>query len=968
VFSGENAFDDAVDGDLTIEGIEYPVNDRLVQALQAHPDAYNAGVVGPDAFPDLVMGQSVIHPEDTGRWLDHVINKAWDAQTDSRYSEDEKLTILAFSYGFLTHAAGDLWAHTLVNDFANGVFPAVGDIVSDPQAAAIALRHVIVEGYIGDATPGFDGNDTRTLVPGETNEDGDPEVSDDSTHAIGYEQPPDLFLWETFVGRTGTGGQLTDPLPGQPTAARGPIIEFFYDLRNDLAEDAGSNSNIQQALDNLTNITNYWNNLLSACEDIVSLSCLEALGDLVFGSFAELAAAAENAVEAGFELVVDAYLAAWVEDIDHGLQHWGNIGDAFAEGLFNPGFRRDVQNEECGETGNGELDTARALCEDGVGLVGTFLEAIGEGFTTDDPHLLSMLGFPDFVAAGIELVDEVFDAIDALVDFPLPFESELAEFQEYLQDLIIGALSDIFGVDLQLYSEILRNPAAWLDEGTPIPLPPPLDVFNSTGLFVDGEHERLDAIIGLENPGPNDDHHQPNQRLDDDIELLISEFAPLENTITTAKLLLLDGDQLDEVLSDMLGRDMDTYPSGQRTNVMIDALGSTDPWLFSIDSDHAWRADGLPRFCNAGDPLCVVHGAQARAADEPNGGTGRMPIWESCVARPAFRELFTDWENDENFPDLGDGVSADPGSDPAAPTSSATLDPDAAYYDSGTREFVGGDNEFTLGAVDGPTGKGFPVTDLELQYRVTYPDGTNTGWLSADPGDTFSLDGADGKYIIETQAGDPCHTLDTEDDLPAETVQSAEYWLDTTAPVCTCHTPPFGNTYDSDDTANVDFSLDDGVDGSGVDQSSVSAVLDGYLTSQTATRSVTDGTLIDMYLYYPGTRTVTVTAADNIGNTADTDCTFTLAPTSASIANNLVRARNEGHVPNNSVYRGLTDKINQAVSKHTRGQHAVEANALDAFADQIDGQIGGGPSGSGINLVTGARLSAYARYALANGA
>ncbi len=42
---------------------------------------------------------------------------------------DEKLQILAFAYGYATHAAGDFFAHTLVNEFSEGVFPAVFDIV-----------------------------------------------------------------------------------------------------------------------------------------------------------------------------------------------------------------------------------------------------------------------------------------------------------------------------------------------------------------------------------------------------------------------------------------------------------------------------------------------------------------------------------------------------------------------------------------------------------------------------------------------------------------------------------------------------------------------------------------------------------------------------------------------------------------------------------------------------------------------
>ena len=49
----------------------------------------------------------------------------------------------------------------------------------------------------------------------------------------------------------------------------------------------------------------------------------------------------------------------------------------------------------------------------GIGIIGTFLDTLGEGFTTDDPHLLSMLGAPDAVGAILEFADELFDAIGA---------------------------------------------------------------------------------------------------------------------------------------------------------------------------------------------------------------------------------------------------------------------------------------------------------------------------------------------------------------------------------------------------------------------------------------------------------------------------------------------------------------------------------------------------------------------------
>src|SRR5262249_42054673 len=153
---------------------------KIVEAIAKYPSYYYAGAVGPDGFPDFLFGQSVIHPIDTGVWVQRLFDMAWAAQTDPTYSPEERLQALAFAYGFATHAAGDMFAHSLVNEFADGVFPSLSDIVQSSADLANGLRHFMVEGYIGDATPGFDGIDTRTLLP-----NGD--VSDDSPPGITYD-------------------------------------------------------------------------------------------------------------------------------------------------------------------------------------------------------------------------------------------------------------------------------------------------------------------------------------------------------------------------------------------------------------------------------------------------------------------------------------------------------------------------------------------------------------------------------------------------------------------------------------------------------------------------------------------------------------------------------------------------------------------------------------------------------------
>src|SRR5262245_41258664 len=96
----------------TITGREYAVRPAGGDAIRACPDVYAAGTVGSDGFPDPLVGQSSIHPTNTGQWLSHILNAAWDAQRDgSPYTPEQRGQILAFAYGYLTHAAGDMWAH-----------------------------------------------------------------------------------------------------------------------------------------------------------------------------------------------------------------------------------------------------------------------------------------------------------------------------------------------------------------------------------------------------------------------------------------------------------------------------------------------------------------------------------------------------------------------------------------------------------------------------------------------------------------------------------------------------------------------------------------------------------------------------------------------------------------------------------------------------------------------------------------
>lgn len=155
------AYADAVDdGYVTIEGVSLPVEPELLAALRQFPESYRAGVLGPDAYPDIYVGQAMIHPDtvtdndklpaDPTRhsYTDDWIREVW-SQSLLEPAGPNRLKVRAFAAGFLTHAAGDVWGHTFVNEFAQGVFPSITDVAEAP----IAIRHVIVEGYVDSLRP-----------------------------------------------------------------------------------------------------------------------------------------------------------------------------------------------------------------------------------------------------------------------------------------------------------------------------------------------------------------------------------------------------------------------------------------------------------------------------------------------------------------------------------------------------------------------------------------------------------------------------------------------------------------------------------------------------------------------------------------------------------------------------------------------------------------------------------------------
>ena len=137
---GQEIVDDVtLDCAVELLGKSYPITEELCHSIRDNPGHFYSGSLGPDIYPDLVSGQTTTHPGVTGGWqTDQWLGQVYSAATAG--------PDLAFSAGFVTHAAEDAFAHTYVNNYAGDIF-----ILGDERR--VELRHVILEKYIDGLLP-----------------------------------------------------------------------------------------------------------------------------------------------------------------------------------------------------------------------------------------------------------------------------------------------------------------------------------------------------------------------------------------------------------------------------------------------------------------------------------------------------------------------------------------------------------------------------------------------------------------------------------------------------------------------------------------------------------------------------------------------------------------------------------------------------------------------------------------------
>ena len=141
------------------------VRDSIVQAMTKYQATFRMGNIGPDAFPDIYTGQMYVHPGTdqskwkTDDWLRYFLS--------SDFTKNEQG--LAFFYGYLGHAAADVFAHTYVNQYSGSIFEILSELnesngtVSLEDAMAEEFRHFELEKFISSYDPPILDNNGNNL-------------------------------------------------------------------------------------------------------------------------------------------------------------------------------------------------------------------------------------------------------------------------------------------------------------------------------------------------------------------------------------------------------------------------------------------------------------------------------------------------------------------------------------------------------------------------------------------------------------------------------------------------------------------------------------------------------------------------------------------------------------------------------------------------------------------------------------
>lgn len=212
---------------------------------------------------------------------------------------------------------------------------------------------------------------------------------------------------------------------------------------------------------------------------------------------------------------------------------------------------------------------------------------------------------------------------------------------------------------------------------------------------------------------------------------------------------------------------------------------------------------------------------------------------------------------------------------------------------------------------------------------VTFP----VHWAHVDlPANSQSvpvfLTGTDGDNLLQFSAQSFANLLEPRN--------TQHLTLDNTPPVITINQPT-ATQYTHADTLTIDYDISDGI-GSGVKSSS--AKMDDS-TTLPGGRVVANGMKIDLFSELSlGTHTFSVTATDNVDNSATKSVTFSIIVTPDSLEQDVNLLLAFGCIDNSGIGNSLVSKIEAAKARIAAGDTHSAINTLSALLNQLHAQAG----------------------------
>ncbi len=555
---------------LTDKPRKYKAVPELYQAVKNHPAIFYNGVVGPDSYPDIATGQSIVHPPKAdGMGTDHWWKALWNKTHNGPHAKPQNL---AFMMGMYAHSAGDMFAHSFVNAYTGGPFAYNWN----------GLQHNVLEGYLLERTPSLalhQGKNVYGLVANEG-------MTDDLAKFIRNALDP----YEGLSHYVGTGHKKS--LPWHFAKLRKGLLDNVATLhaqeqawhteylnRQKLYDDvAGPQKNGEGTLDYIARKAK----ILTRGDDLIAAKFMD------------------KTMGVAWRQVVIPYMKAWAADIETGLVEWAKVSHKVGMAMMfhDPAAKK-------------------LTAEDKLNVIAKALGQYWIGTGKNDAYGLKMIGVPNIIANAIgtaksnmskaekavmKLISTLLSPLQKLAEWPKAILAQALGPFKWLADGIKDGgkafgkylLKEATGIDYDLWAGYESDPASALDKLFKDKKQPNARLENGQTLTV----AHLNEVMGLGNVGT-----KGNKRF------AYRDFAPAFNTVNMIKLSFLGVDETNHLVQSLGGAQTLTAKNAM--------LGG---WLDSMDAGNQWlHGDQLvyARQCSVFRQLFRQQAVPTGSAHEP---------------------------------------------------------------------------------------------------------------------------------------------------------------------------------------------------------------------------------------------------------------------------------------------------------------------------------------------------------------